>query len=66
MITTQYLVCRLKEVLTDGKWITGTNFIKEIENINWKDGTRSISGLNSIANLVLHINYYLKGVNIVL
>ncbi|MES2837296.1 MAG: DUF1572 domain-containing protein [Bacteroidota bacterium] len=66
MNNTITLANRLKEVLTEGKWITGTNYKEQIENLNWKDAIKSIDDLNSIAKLIFHIHYYIQGVNIVL
>lgn len=52
----------LREVLLDGKWVTGTNYKAEIENLDWKTATAKIESLNSIADLTFHIDYYLAGV----
>jgi hypothetical protein len=64
--TTTYLAERLKEVFTEGKWITGTNFKEQITQMDWKDATKSIDGLNSVALLTFHIHYYIVGVTQVL
>lgn len=66
MNNTTTLANRLKEVLTEGKWITGTNYKEQIENVNWKDVIKSTDDLNSIAKLIFHIHYYIQGVNKVL
>jgi hypothetical protein len=52
----------LKEVLLDGKWVTGTNIKDEIKDLDWKIATLKIDSLNSIADLTFHIDYYLAGV----
>jgi len=52
----------LKEVLLDGKWVTGTNIKNEIMNLDWKTAIIKIDSLNSIADLTFHIDYYLAGV----
>ena len=52
----------LREVLLDGKWVTGTNVKAEIENLDWKTATTKIHNLNSIADLTFHMDYYLAGV----
>ncbi|WP_303318548.1 DUF1572 family protein [Flavivirga abyssicola] len=52
----------LKEVLFDGKWVTGTNIKNEIIDLDWKIATMKIDSLNSIADLTFHIDYYLAGV----
>lgn len=66
MNNTTTLANRLIEVLTEGKWITGTNYKEQIENLNWKEAIKSIDDLNSIAKLIFHIHYYIQGVNKVL
>lgn len=66
MANTESLTNRLKEVLTDGKWVTGTNFISEIIDLDWETATKSVHGLNSVALLTFHIHYYIKGVTDVL
>ena len=66
MKTSAYLVNRLREVLTNGKWVTGTNFKEQILNTDWKDAVKNIDNLNSIAKLTFHIHYYIEGVTKVL
>ena len=56
------LANRLREVLLDGHWIANTNFKEQITNTNWKQAVEKLEGLNTIASLTFHINYYLKGV----
>ena len=62
MNKSQSLESRLKEVLTEGTWVTGTNFLKQITETNFKTATTEIYGLNSIAKLTFHIHYYIAGV----
>ncbi len=52
----------LREVLLDGKWVTGTNIKDEIKDLDWKTATTKIHSLNSIADLTFHMDYYLDGV----
>jgi len=52
----------LREVLLDGKWVTGTNVKDEIKDLDWKTATMKIHALNSIADLIFHMDYYLAGV----
>lgn len=66
MKTSEYLSNRLREILTDGEWVTGTNFKEQILNTNWEDAVISVDGLNSIANLTFHVHYYIEGVTKVL
>ena len=58
----QSLESRLKEVLTEGTWVTGTNFRKQITETTFKAATTEVYGLNSIAKLTFHIHYYIAGV----
>ncbi|MBU2527335.1 MAG: DinB family protein [Bacteroidetes bacterium] len=58
----QLLANRLREVLLNGRWIANTNFKEQITNTSWKEAVCKIEGLNSIAMLTFHINYYLKGI----
>jgi len=53
---------RLKEVLTQGKWVIGTNFKEQISDLNWEEATTKIDSLNTIADLTFHVSYYLDGV----
>jgi hypothetical protein len=52
---------RLREVLLTGHWIANTNYKEQIQSISWQQATRKIDNLNTIADLVYHINYYLAG-----
>jgi uncharacterized damage-inducible protein DinB len=56
------LAGRLREVLLSGKWIANTNFKEQIISISREQAIRKVSGLNSIAALTFHIDYYLKGI----
>lgn len=58
----QYLVNRIKEVFTEGKWVTGTNFKEQIYDLNWNDAVKKVEDLHTIAELTFHINYYISGV----
>ena len=55
------LANRLREVLLEGKWIANTNFKEQITTIRWKQAIEEVEGLNTIALLTFHVNYYLKG-----
>lgn len=57
-----YLSNRLREVLTEGKLIAGTNFKEQIIDLDWKEATKKIENLNTIADLTFHIHYYISGV----
>ena len=56
------LVERSKEVLLTGKWVAGTNIKEQIIDLDWKQAITRIDNLNTIADLVFHINYYIAGV----
>jgi len=66
MELSEQLANRLEEVLLEGKWVTGTNFKEQIIDLYWKDATKKIDSLNSIADLTFHIHYYIAGVTKVL
>lgn len=63
MKNTANLANRLREVLLSGTFIANTNFKAQLEDLDFKDATKQIHGLNTIALLAFHINYYLQGVN---
>lgn len=52
---------RLREVLLNGRWIASTNFKDQLAHTSFDDAVLKISGLNSIAELTYHINYYMAG-----
>lgn len=66
MATNIYIANRLREVFLNGTWIANTNYQEQVTHINWKDATKGIEGLNSIADLTFHIDYYLAGLSQVL
>jgi len=55
------IASRLREVLLDGHWIANTNYKEQILNINWQQAIQKVDGLNTIAALTYHLNYYLAG-----
>jgi len=58
----EYLVNRLREVLLSGKWVVGTNFKEQLEDLTWTEATKQVENFNSISSITFHINYYLSGV----
>lgn len=52
---------RVREVLLNGRWIANTNFKEQILSVTWEQAIQKVNGLNTIAALTFHINYYLKG-----
>lgn len=62
MKLTKQLANRLSEVLLDGSWVTGTNIKDQIIELDWKEATAKVKSLNTIADLIFHIDYYIAGV----
>tara|TARA_R110002050_G_scaffold141251_2_gene266324 strand:+ start:31253 stop:31570 length:318 start_codon:yes stop_codon:yes gene_type:complete len=62
MKSNEYLANRLKETLTKGKWVIGSNFKEQIIDLDWKDATKKVADLNTIADLTFHVHYYIAGV----
>ena len=60
------LTSRLKEVLTEGQWVIGTNIKEQILDLSWEEAVQQIDSLNSIADLTFHLSYYIAGVTNVL
>ncbi|NVN16737.1 DUF1572 domain-containing protein [Muricauda sp. HICW] len=58
----EFMSSRLKEVLLDGKWIAQTNVKEQIKSVTWKQATKKVGSLNTIALLTYHLNYYLEGI----
>lgn len=65
MNTLKFTIKHFHELHQGGNW-PGTNMKEILSNINWKDATNETNGLNSIAKLVYHINYYISIMNEVL
>lgn len=62
MNTANSLSNRLKEVLTEGSWVTGSNFKKEISGLEWELAVKKYADLNTIAAITFHVHYYIAGV----
>ena len=56
------LANEVREVLLQGKWIANTNYREQLNQVVWEQAIQKVDGLNSIAELTFHINYYLGGV----
>ena len=56
-----YLASRLREVLLNGHWVANTNFTEQVQKIGLKEAKQRFSNLNTVADLLFHINYYLGG-----
>lgn len=57
MKTTQLIAKQLRDVYSGSNW-TWATLKDKIVDVSWKDATTQIYGLNTIATLVFHINYY--------
>ena len=55
------IASRLREVLLNGHWIANTNYKEQLQSVSWQQATQKVAGLNTIAALTYHINYYLEG-----
>lgn len=62
METPNQLATRFREVYLDGKWIANTNLKEQLSTITWEQATQKVEGLNTLAALTYHLNYYLAGV----
>ncbi len=54
---------RFREVLLSGTWIANTNFKDQLEEMRWEIAVTKIMNLNTIADLVQHVHYYINGIN---
>jgi len=57
-----FLANRIREVFLSGHWIANTNYKEQLLSITWEEAIRKMDGLNTIAALTFHINYYVAGV----
>jgi len=57
MTTTQLIAKQLRDVYSNGNW-TWATLKDKIKDVSWQEATTQIYGLNTIATLVYHINYY--------
>ncbi len=55
----QHISNHFKEVYFGGNW-TDSNIKDNLKNVTWQQATTKIDGLNTIASLVFHINYYVS------
>ena len=62
MSITLNLARRFREPLINGKWVANTNLKEQLSDITYKQATISTHGLNSMAALTFHIDYYIQGV----
>jgi hypothetical protein len=56
------LASRFREVILDGKFIANTNYKDQLSQVNWQQAVHKPGDVNSIALLVQHIHYYVRGI----
>lgn len=56
------LANRFREPLLIGKWVANTNLADQLSDLTYEQVITKVNGLNSIAELTYHINYYIAGV----
>ena len=59
MNLSQHIAKQFKEVYFGGNW-TDSNIKDNLKNVTWQQAIAKVNGLNTIAGLVFHINYYVK------
>lgn len=62
MNRTKQIANRFRAVILNGTWIANTNFKDQVSKVTWKQATKKVGSLNTIAALTFHINYYIAGV----
>lgn len=62
MKITEHIARQFKEVYFGKNW-TWSNLKETLEGVTVKQATTQIYGLNTIATLVYHLNYYVNGVS---
>jgi hypothetical protein len=65
MTLTNQIAKHLREVHVGKNW-SWSNLKDNLEGLTWEQATTSLHGLNTIAKLVFHINYYICAVTKVL
>ena len=61
MAGSKELAERIRELFLDGRWIANTNYKDQISAITWEQAIAKNHGLNTIAHLIFHVNYYMAG-----
>lgn len=65
MTISQHLAKNLRDVYFGGNW-TASDLKSQLNDVTWQQATTQVFGLNTIATLVFHLNYYVKEVTKVL
>lgn len=58
----KYLANRLREVYLNGTWIANTNYLHQLQQVDWQMALKKIGEHNTIAVLTFHIQYYIDGI----
>ncbi len=66
MSLNQSLAQRVREVFHHGHWVAQTNYKEVTQSVSWQQATQKVNHLNSLAALVVHVDYYVGGVTQVL
>ncbi len=61
MKRTENIASRLREVFLNGKWVANTNYKEQLDEVDLTIANKTVFGLNTIAVLTFHVNYYLAG-----
>ena len=61
MNLTKQIANHFRDVHSGGNW-TAVNLKDTLANVTWEQATTKVYSLNSIADLVYHINYYVSAV----
>lgn len=61
MNSVESIAFRLKEVYLDGKWVAFTQIKSELDFLTYPRAIQRIETLHTPAELIFHLNYYLKG-----
>ena len=60
MTLSKQITNQIREVLLNGTWVA-TNYKVQLEDVDWKQATTKVADLNTVADLIFHIDYYLVG-----
>ena len=61
MSTVKQIAKHFRDVYVGGNW-TSVNLKEVLADIDWEEATTKVNNLNTIADLVFHINYYVNPV----
>ena len=61
MNTVKQIAKHFRDVYVGGNW-TSVNLKEVLADIDWEEATTKVNNLNTIADLVFHINYYVNPV----